>query len=154
MSRRLVLALAVSGAAFAAAPLSVTLQDPSNGNSVTLQSGARALHVVFFATWCEPCRAELVRLDDLEARYGERGYRLVLVGVPTRQSAERLRQFAATEHPPGLLLYDAAGEASTALHPDGLPTHVLLDAAGAEVHRSAALDAATITAVETLVRRH
>ena len=47
---------------------------------------AEVLHLVFFATWCPPCVQELERLADLEERWGNRGYRLVLVAVRNRHT--------------------------------------------------------------------
>ena len=96
-------ALLLLGGGTAAAQLPLTFERPSDGRPVELTAGAPALHVVFFATWCPECVDELDRLADLEARWNGRGYRLVLVAVPTRHTAERLRKFAQDRMPPGEL---------------------------------------------------
>lgn len=128
------LALPVWGA------VSLTLQDPTTGKAVVVEPGPRALHLVFFATWCPTCVDELHRLGEFEARWEAQGYRLVLVAVQTRQSPERLADFVAEKHPPGRLLFDAGGNAERTLEASRLPTHVVFDSTGREIARSRALD--------------
>lgn len=156
MSRAAVIGLlaALSAAPVQAAEtwLPVSLEDPSGGGSVQLRAGAAALHVVLFATWCPPCVEELEALAELEARWGEQGYRLVLVAVATRHTPAKLARFAAQEKPPGRLLLDADGRVERALDGPGLPTHVLIDSRGREVLRTSALDARLRQQVERLVR--
>jgi thiol-disulfide isomerase/thioredoxin len=129
----------------------LALEDPRNGSPVEVAPGSGALHVVLFATWCPPCEAELDRLGELEARWKDRGYELVLVAVPTRQTAERLAQYVAEKSPPGRLLFDARGAAEGALGSGELPTHVVFDAAGREVVRAGSLDHDVEAAVERLL---
>ena len=43
---------------------SATLTDPTTGKPVAVEPGARALHLVFFATWCPTCVDELARLGE------------------------------------------------------------------------------------------
>ncbi|MEM9195138.1 MAG: TlpA disulfide reductase family protein [Myxococcota bacterium] len=54
--------------------------------------GRRVVIVDFWATWCEPCRAELPALQRLYARYFRQGLRVV--GVSVDSSEERARAFA------------------------------------------------------------
>jgi thiol-disulfide isomerase/thioredoxin len=133
-----------------ASPLAAT--DPATGARVTLEPASGPLHVFFFATWCPPCMAEIPRLTDLEDRYKADGYRLVLVAVPTRQTADRLRELAAKEALPGHLLFDADGSLSAALKASTIPKHVLLDRQGSIVAQSGVLDADFKQAVERLIR--
>ena len=51
--------------------------------------------VNFWATWCPPCRKEMPDLDQLQARYADRG--LVVLTV-SNEERELLQQFAA-KHP-------------------------------------------------------
>jgi thiol-disulfide isomerase/thioredoxin len=137
-------------AAVAGATLPVTGVDPVSGAPVTVDAG-RPTHLVFLATWCGDCLDELPRLSELNDRWSGRGYRLVLVAVPTRQDAERLRVFAAERRPPGELLWDRDGSVTRALGVDGLPTHILFDMDGREVQRWPSFDESVERAVERLV---
>jgi peroxiredoxin len=151
--RRLYVALLLSAVALGAqaAGLPLSLDDPLSGEKTELQAGAPALHIVFFATWCPPCLEELQRLAETEARWEERGYRLVLVAVKTRHTPERLARFVADNQPPGELLFDSDGRAARALGGERLPTHFLFDVAGKEVHRAASLDDGVIDALDNLM---
>jgi len=119
-----------------AAGFSVDVLDPANGQSVRLEPGAEALHLIFFATWCPACLEEFEALRDVEARWGESGYRLVLVAVKTRHSATRLVSFVEDNHPPGEMLLDSQGAAEKQLSVTMLPEHLLFDRTGREVARS------------------
>lgn len=134
-----------------AAKLPFVLADPATGDRVTVGPGGQALHVVFFATWCPPCREELDGLTELAERFGEQGYRLILVAVQNRHAAERLAQFTKEQRPPGRLLFDADGKAQREWAAVHLPTHLVFDGAGREIVRTGGLDAEVTGAVERLV---
>ena len=133
------LALCVSASVAGAQPTALRLTDPLDGKAVNVTAGGDVLHVVFFATWCPPCVEELESLADLEARWEERGYRLVLIAVRTRHDGGRLKAFQAEQRPPGRLLFDLDGSAEKALRGGSLPTHVVFDRRGQEAHRALAL---------------
>jgi hypothetical protein len=135
----LLAALGLSVSTTPGAGTSATLQDPGTGESVVVEPGAEALHLVFFATWCQTCVDELTRLGELEARWGGQGYQLVIVALRERQSADRLAVFVKEKHPPGRTLFDAKGEAQRVWEPERLPTHVVIDASGREVARARGL---------------
>ncbi len=152
MSPKAVVLVALLWVALPATALdSLTLVEPRSGREVQVVSGEAALHVVLFATWCPPCLAELSELSDLAARWGDRGYRVVLVAVNTRQSPSRLNSFADRRPLPGLLLFDAGGRAQETLGVDSVPAHVLFDRHGNEVHRSGSLDQGLERAIAGLV---
>jgi thiol-disulfide isomerase/thioredoxin len=144
--------LAARGAAHAA-PLPVTLADPGTGARVEVAAGPRALHLVFFATWCQPCVDELPRLADLDARFGPQGYQLVLVAVPTRQTREKILKMAQERKPPGRLLFDADGTAEKALGVQMLPTHLVFDREGNTVLRTRSLSDGVEDAIAGLVSK-
>ncbi len=145
------LAWVASDVATPAAQLPFALVDPATGDRVTVERGGQVLHVVFFATWCPPCRDELDGLTELRERFGEQGYRLVLIAVQNRHTAERLAQFVQEQRPPGRLLFDADGKVQREWAAVHLPTHLVLDGAGREIMRAGGLDAEVTAAVERLV---
>lgn len=134
-----VLLFAAGSTAGRASGLPVTLEDPRDGRAVRIEPGGSLLHLVFFATWCPPCREELPRLAELEARWRGRGYRLVLVAVQNRHTAPRLSRFVADQGPPGELLFDVDGGVQRKFAAEQLPTHLLLDGKGAELLRAGGL---------------
>jgi peroxiredoxin len=148
----LLLAATIRAGTAAAPGPALELLDPVKRSAVVLTPGSPVLHIVFFATWCPVCVEELDELAELQARWEERGYRLVLVAVRTRHTADRLARFAAERRPPGELLFDSTGDAARTLEADGLPTHVLLDASGAVIHRAPSLEDGLVEALEKHMR--
>ncbi len=151
-----ILALLVSGESMAAAddaPVSqpFRLERPQDGQTVAVHTGAPALHVFFFATWCPPCMEDLQGLADLEAKWVDRGYRLVIVAVPTRQTRESLAEFIRRTGPPGETLFDASGETGRVLGLSRLPAHVILDEAGRVVLRTGRLEDGVDAAIQRLL---
>jgi len=128
-------------------PLSVEGLD---GREVVLGPGAPALHLVFFATWCPPCLDELRDLADVESRWVDRGYRLVLIAVPSRQTRERLAAFVKESSPPGQVLFDRSGSATRAVGAERLPLHLVLDASGSVVLRAGSLGEGVGPALERI----
>jgi peroxiredoxin len=85
----------------------------------------RVVLVHFFATWCEPCRPEMGRLQDLRARLDGEPFEIVAVSVAEADSAVR-RFFANMPSPfPVLLDRDRAIAKAWSIHT--LPTTVILD---------------------------
>ena len=125
-----------------------SLVDPRTGRKVALEPGAAVLHLVFFATWCPTCVDELPRLGELEARWGDRGYRQVLVVVQARHTADRLARFFKDQPPPGALVFDAEGIAERRWKVTRVPTHLVLDAEGRPLARTDTLDVGIEAAVE------
>ena len=159
VSLAIALGLAALHAGAAEAPASIpaapalAAKDPATGASVPLDPSQGPMHVVFLATWCRPCLAEMPKLADLEDRWKPDGFRLFLVAVATRQTQDRLRELLAHEPMPGRLVFDADGSVAAAFGAATLPTHVLVDRRGRIVARSGQLDAAFAQAVERLVRQ-
>ncbi|HEX4823460.1 MAG TPA: TlpA disulfide reductase family protein [Candidatus Polarisedimenticolaceae bacterium] len=127
--------------------------DPATGEKVALDPAQGPMHVVFLATWCQPCVQELPKLFDLDDRWKADGYRLFLVAVPTRQTAARLQEFGASQPHPGRLLFDADGTVTAAFGATNIPAHFLIDRKGTIVARAGTIDAAFKAAVERVVRQ-
>jgi thiol-disulfide isomerase/thioredoxin len=154
--RAIIVTVLVFGAAYgASAPsLPLTLTDPADGRPVEVRAGAPVLHLVFFATWCPPCRDELPRLNEIVTRWGDHGYRLVVVGVPARQSPQRLREFFEDQPFEGEALFDAGGSAQGRFRGDQLPFHVVLNESGEVVLRAPGLNEEVESTVERMMLEH
>jgi len=122
--------------------------DPASGENRTVALDGRLTHLVFFATWCPPCRGEFATLHDLEARWEPDGYNLVLVAIDQREDVARLARFIGDEHPPGQLLFDRGGTLQERFGIEAVPGHVLLGPGGAELFRASSLDEGVAAAVE------
>lgn len=111
--------------------------------------------VNFWATWCEPCIAEMPSLQAFKSRFESEN--LVVVGVNLGEAESRISLFtdrAGTNFP---ILLDRDGVAKKDWKVNGVPATFVLDAAGRARYRvSGALDFADskLTApIERLLRR-
>lgn len=83
----------------------------------------------FWASWCPPCRAELPVLDQLAKRYQGQGARVVAVNVEEPGELPAVEGFVREAHLTLPIALDG-GATSSRYHVDGLPTVVVVDAAG------------------------
>lgn len=109
-----------------------TLQD-INGKSVTLSSfRGRKVVLVFWASWCPDCRAELPDLKALHAAANPE--KVAFVSVSFDRSLEALQRYAAENYLPGVQLFEPAGKKESAIgaayHVQWIPSLYVLDTEG------------------------
>ena len=110
------------------APAPLLLPDLS-GREVDLASFAGEVVLVnFWATWCEPCRAEMPSLQRLEKKFAGRKFRVV--GVNIGEGAPRIRQFLESTPVSFAILRDAESEVMKAWRVRMLPASFLVDRRG------------------------
>jgi thiol-disulfide isomerase/thioredoxin len=107
---------------------SFILADPS-GYAVSLDElRGQVVLVNFWATWCDPCRAEMPELDELAREYGPQGFRVVAVNV--LEDAGRVQRFRDELGLDMPLLLDPGGVVYGAFGVEGMPSSYLVDRDG------------------------
>jgi thiol-disulfide isomerase/thioredoxin len=106
-----------------------------DGNPVTLADfKGRPAVVNLWATWCLPCLKEMPSLERLQAQFD--GKLVVAAVSEDRGGAERVGPFVAAHGLQALKVYlDPKAELGHAFKPRGLPTSILIDAAGRVIGR-------------------
>jgi len=100
-----------------------------DGNPWKLSEQAgQAVLLNFWASWCEPCRAEMPALQRLSARYSQAG--LQVLAVNFRESPDTVRRFVANTGMGLPVLMDADGSAAKSLGIGIFPTTVIIDRRG------------------------
>jgi len=111
----------------AAPPLK--LPQVGSGGDLDLASlKGRPVLLNFWATWCEPCRAEMPALQRAQERYRESG--LVVLGVDFQERDEEITAFLSQVGVTFLSLVDRTGEVTRQWRATGLPTTFLIDRQG------------------------
>jgi thiol-disulfide isomerase/thioredoxin len=82
----------------------------------------------FWATWCEPCRAEMPSLDRLARRQAGEG--LAVFAVNYQEGEARIREFLDAVHVSLPVLLDRDGVAARQWTPRVFPSTVLIDRSG------------------------
>jgi cytochrome c biogenesis protein CcmG, thiol:disulfide interchange protein DsbE len=106
------------------------LRLPLVGGGETDLGGYRGQVVIlnFWATWCEPCKAEMPLFERTQQQYRDRG--LVVLGVNFQERDEEITAFLSQIGVTFPSLVDRTGEVSRQWRATGLPTTFLIDRQG------------------------
>ncbi len=118
---------------------SISLEGTSlAGKSVDLgQFRGKIVLIQYWATWCEPCIADMARLKELHAKYGGRGF--AVVGVNLDNSRKQAVGFLKKSPLPWPQIHESGGLESRPANEMGiltLPTMILVDAKGRVANRN------------------
>jgi thiol-disulfide isomerase/thioredoxin len=87
-----------TGASYPIPPLSAYAQmgwiDANNKRSRLLEYRGKVLVLDFYATWCEPCRQSIPRLNGLQKQYGSKGVQVVGLNVGGPDDRIKVNEFA------------------------------------------------------------
>ena len=82
----------------------------------------------FWASWCGPCKQSFPWMNDMHAKYGNKGLRIIAVSVDTR-SADADR-FLASNPASFAIAYDTTGDTPRRYGVKAMPTSMLIDPSG------------------------
>ncbi len=99
------------------------------GDAVTLDKlRGRIVYVDFWASWCSPCRRSFPWMNEMQQKYGPRGFTIVGINVDKKRAdAERFLQQTPAAF---TVVYDEAGASPAAFDVKGMPSSYLIDAQG------------------------
>ena len=95
--------------------------------------GKQPVLIIFSATWCTFCKAEIPHFKSLHATYAKQG--LEIVNIDIQESKEKVARFASQNQLPYRVLLDEDGSVSGVYEIRGVPTMVLVDKNGMIVCR-------------------
>jgi cytochrome c biogenesis protein CcmG, thiol:disulfide interchange protein DsbE len=97
--------------------------------TLTLHSlRGKVVYVDYWASWCVPCRQSFPWMNQMHARYADRG--LVIVAVNVDKEAPEAKRFLSRYPARFIVAYDADGVTAKALDLQGLPSSFLIDRNG------------------------
>ena len=86
------------------------------------------VYLNFFASWCEPCKAEAPLIAALSKQYAS--HNVVVVGIDELEQAEAAKGFATRYHLPYSIALDTSGDVGGSYGLLGLPLHVFISKDG------------------------
>lgn len=98
--------------------------------------GKKLLLVAFWATWCEPCKAELLKMAQMYPDFSEK-YEFVAVSTDTEDMMDKVNQFYIENSIPFPVLVDPSGNTVSKLIPGGdtVPYSIIVNRNGEIVSR-------------------
>jgi thiol-disulfide isomerase/thioredoxin len=82
--------------------------------------------LVFWATWCGPCRKELPHLRVVHEKFAPRGLDVVSVSVD-EGSTDKVREFAGQQKMTWTVVHGGGGDAARLYGVTAIPAMVLVD---------------------------
>lgn len=99
-----------------------------NSQSGRLDLKGKAILLDFFGVWCRPCMAKIPFFKELHEKYSDRG--LVIIGVHTTQSSEKIPEFISRDDIKYTIAVDELGLNAKSFNVFFYPTVVLIDSKG------------------------
>jgi thiol-disulfide isomerase/thioredoxin len=136
--------LAIAGLTglFAVSPLSATevgqtapvfTLPTAKGDPVALDKlRGKVVYVDFWASWCGPCRRSFPWMNDMQQKYGSKGF--VVVGINVDKKRSDADKFLAQVPANFTIGFDEAGATPSAYAVKGMPSSYLIDAKGNVVY--------------------
>ncbi len=88
----------------------------------------RDVLLVFGATWCRYCRAEIPRLKEMYSKYGEKGFDIINIYI--QESYEKVSLFVDKHDINYKVVLDRDGNVARRYGIRGVPTHCLVSREG------------------------
>ena len=131
----------------AAVPSEIVLKDLSgNQKSLDLSNGKPSL-LVFFASWCAPCKKEV---PELIAYQNNPQRKCTMVGICVDTEPQQGQKFVETHHINYPVLSDPDLAFADQLAVRGTPTLVLVDGHGKVLHTASKFDKKLVALLEQL----
>jgi peroxiredoxin len=108
--------------------LDFTLESASGGSlSLGRLRGETPVLLVFWATWCVTCKADVPAINDIQSRMSGR---LQVLAIDFMESREKVQAFMKARNITYPVLLDVNGKVARKFRVVGIPTYVLMDKGG------------------------
>lgn len=92
--------------------------------------GNKPIMLIFWASWCPTCKTEVPKINQLVAKFRDRGMDFVAVNVGYNDSVERAQAFAQKTGMNYPAFFDGSGVVSEQYKLLGVPTIIIADKHG------------------------
>ena|GEM_PF-1111618 len=132
---------------------SLPLAANGTGQISLSQLHGRAVYLNFFASWCQPCKAEAASIAKLSREFSK--HNVVVVGIDELEASRKAAEFASQYKLPYKIAIDDSGDVGGSYGLIGLPLHVFISADGkVAMHREGEMSESQIRAELLRLSRH
>ncbi len=99
------------------------------GDTLALSSlRGKVVYVDFWASWCGPCRRSFPWMNEMQQKYGAKGFTVVAINVDKKRAdADRFLTQVPANFP---IVFDETGATPAAYAVKGMPSSYLIDGRG------------------------
>jgi cytochrome c biogenesis protein CcmG/thiol:disulfide interchange protein DsbE len=103
-----------------------------NGKSVMLYNYLKEGPVLinFWATWCSPCKKEMVYLDQFQKEYKDKGFSILAVSTDSQKSLSQVRSYIRSKKYTFPVFQDPNSQTFKKLNGNIMPTNILINKDG------------------------
>jgi thiol-disulfide isomerase/thioredoxin len=129
MAAALALGATTAHAVDAGAPAPGFTLPTAKGEAIALDKlRGKVVYVDFWASWCGPCRRSFPWMNEMQQKYGAKGFTVVAINVDKKRAdADKFLALLPASFP---VVFDEAGTTPTAFAVQGMPSSYLIDARG------------------------
>ena len=99
--------------------------DDTEGELVVLSElKGKVVVIVFWATWCEPCKQEIPFLSEMRKNYKSKGFEVLTISTDNAQTQSRVEHYARKWTTRTMI--DTDGEVKALLNPRGFAPYTLV----------------------------
>ncbi|UGQ49341.1 TlpA family protein disulfide reductase [Massilia endophytica] len=125
------------------------LNGPSGSVKLEQHQG-KLVYLDFWASWCGPCRQSFPWMNEMQAKYGPRGFQVIGINVDAKP--EEARSFLASTPAQFIVAFDPSGTAPRSYGIKGMPSSVLIGPDGKVVYEHSGFRAADKAELERRIQ--
>ena len=84
----------------------------------------------FWATWCGPCKKEMIHLDRLSKKYKNNGLNILSISIDTQRSLSEVKRYVRSKRYNFDVFIDPNQQIFKKLNGNIMPTNILIDKNG------------------------
>jgi len=102
--------------------------DGDSGKVALSDHKNKVVYVDFWASWCKPCRKSFTFMNDMQDRYGKKGFKIIAINLDSERSAAK--SFLKKNPAKFTIAYDSKGKTPELYKLKVMPTSYLIDRRG------------------------
>jgi thiol-disulfide isomerase/thioredoxin len=88
----------------------------------------QVVYVDFWASWCKPCRASFPWMNEMQAKYADKGLKIIAINLD--EDSRNAKQFLDLLPASFKVVYDPQGNIASQYELVGMPSSYLIDKSG------------------------
>lgn len=97
--------------------------------------GEGPILISFWATWCKPCKEELLHVQELLEKYVEKGLTVFAISTDSEKSVAKVKPYIKSHNYTFEVLLDTNSEVARSYYVRSVPFTLIIDQAGKVVYQ-------------------